>query len=403
MERKMNFQPKKIGPYVFRGTVGEGSFSIVKLVCHEATRRFYAAKVVPKSRISSPRLRERFEIEIRTHRCLHHPGIVQLYDLLKDDHNFYVILEFCPNGELFQFIVDQNRLSEDDAKPFVIQILEALKYVHSLGISHRDLKPENILVGDFGQMKLSDFGLAWFMGPDNLVTTPCGSPCYASPECLSGVAYDGKATDMWSMGVIVFAMLTGQLPWTKRVQSQLFQQIRKGEYVIPSFLSQSARGFLAGLMTVSVPERLTVEQALAHPWLTGISLFQTRMPAREGCVSLRQVDSFFSRDFSDDILREGERVGRVASTSWLSIRAVTRFIVGKTRPIRRELGAVLPNRHWRRSMGHNPASAVCVPAPIATLAARPVVSGRRSEARKTAAAIKARGIFRALDPPRLFK
>jgi serine/threonine protein kinase len=124
---------------------------------------------------------------------------VQLYDLLQDAENYYVILEFCPNGELFQYIVDQNHLTEPDAKPLVVQILDALSHLHSLGISHRDLTPENILMGEFGQIKLADFGCAQFLGEDGLTDAPCESPCYAAPECLSGRPYDGRAADMWSL------------------------------------------------------------------------------------------------------------------------------------------------------------------------------------------------------------
>ena len=130
--------PKRIGPYIFRGTVGEGAFSIVKLVLNQINHNFYACKIVPKKRINTDELRNRFEIEIHVNQQLHHPGSIELYDLLKDENNYYVIMEFCPNGELFQYIIDRTRLSENEAKPFVRQILETLQYIHSMNISHRD-------------------------------------------------------------------------------------------------------------------------------------------------------------------------------------------------------------------------------------------------------------------------
>ena len=214
--------PNKIGAYRMRAVVGDGAFSVVKLVYNEETQTYYACKIVPRSRINTKALQDRFELEIRINQQLHHPGIVKLFDLLSDENNFYVIMEFCQSGELFQYIVDRGPLSEQDARPFVRQILECLEYIHRQNVTHRDLKPENLLLDQLGRVKLSDFGLSRFLGKDGLVETPCGSPCYASPECISGAPYDGKTTDVWSVGVILYAMLTGQLPWTKRNQAQLF-------------------------------------------------------------------------------------------------------------------------------------------------------------------------------------
>jgi len=296
MDSLQVIQPKQIGPYIFHGTVGDGAFSVVKLVKKIDTGEYFACKIVPKARLNTINLEERFEIEIRINQQMHHPGIVELFDLLKDDLNYYIIMEFCPNGELFQFIVDRQHLKEQEAKPMLKQILETLNYVHSVGVSHRDLKPENLLIDQFGKVRLSDFGLSRFIGNNGLVTTPCGSPCYASPECISGKPYDGKTTDVWSIGVILYAMLTGQLPWTKRNQTQLFQQIRKGEYSIPSGLSSVAQDMIRGLMNVDFNKRLTIDQALAHPFLDGVSPQYTYTHPLSYRISIRKVDDLFDRN-----------------------------------------------------------------------------------------------------------
>lgn len=156
------FAPKKIGKYNFQGTIGEGAFSVVKLVQHCESREYFACKVVPKSRIQTSHLHARFEAEIRINQQLHHPGIVEMYDLLHDELNYYIIMEFCPNGELFQYIIDKQHLSESEAQPIFRQILETLEYIHSMGISHRDMKPENLLIDKVGHIKISDFGLSRF-------------------------------------------------------------------------------------------------------------------------------------------------------------------------------------------------------------------------------------------------
>lgn len=281
----------KIGPYTIHATVGEGAFSVVRLA--QLNNDYFACKIVPRSKLDSDSLLERFKIEIHIFQEMRHPGIVQLVDLYSDKNYYYVFMEYCPNGELFQYIVDRGRLSEEDAKPIIREMLDTIRYVHSMGVTHRDLKPENLLIDSEGHVKLSDFGLSRFLGKNHLVETPCGSPCYASPECLSGKPYDGISTDIWSLGVIIYAMLTGQLPWTKRNQTQLFAQIKRGEYTIPDFLSTEAQTFISGLMTVNIKERMTIEQAINHPFLAGVELSTPATLPLSHYVSLRAVDRFF--------------------------------------------------------------------------------------------------------------
>ena len=294
--------PKQIGKYLFKGAINSGAFSAVKLVQNLETKEFFACKIIPRKRILSTNLQERFEVEIRIDQQLHHPGIVQIVDLMKDENNFYVIMEFCPKGDFFEFIIDNKKLPEKIAAYYIRQVLETLKYVHSFGIAHRDLKPENLLLDQDNNIKISDFGLSRYVNKQGLVDTPCGSPCYASPECLSGQSYDGCKSDIWSCGVILFAALTGNLPWTKRNQQQLFEQIKKGDYKIPDFLSEEGKSFLTGLLTVDYNKRMTIDEALKHPWMKGIKApkkYTYLQPSH--FVSLKQVDKFFDNEVDTDI------------------------------------------------------------------------------------------------------
>ena len=289
--------PPVIGNYIFKGTIGEGAFSVVKLVVRKQSMEYFACKVIPRERIMNSELEQRFEVEIRIDQQLHHPNIVPIIDLLKDENNFYVIMEFCPNGDYFQYIVDNGPLDEETASYFMKQLLEALKYIHSIGIAHRDLKPENLLLDMQSNIKLSDFGLSRYVGAHGLVETPCGSPCYASPECLSGQAYEGCKSDIWSCGVILFASLTGQLPWTKRNQQQLFEQIKRGEYTIPDYLSENCQDFIARLMTVDTKKRITIDEALQHPFITsGSPQLPSEFNVPSKIISLKRVDEFFDVD-----------------------------------------------------------------------------------------------------------
>ncbi|EAY06038.1 CAMK family protein kinase [Trichomonas vaginalis G3] len=337
----MDLGPGIIGPYVLKGEIGHGAFSTVRLCQDMNTGIYFACKIILRSRLLMHNLDIRFENEIRINQQLHHPGIVSLYDLLKDETNYYIIMEFCPNGELFSHVVDKGRLDEIEAKIFISQILFALQYVHSLNICHRDLKPENLLLDQGGMVKISDFGLSRFVGVNGLVNTPCGSPCYASPECVSGHPYDGRKSDIWSCGVIAYAILTGQLPWTKRNQQQLFEQIKRGEYTIPTYLSPNCRSFIAGLMTVNTEYRLTIEQALHHPWLADcpspnvemyrpLSIDQIPVPP-----SLRKLDLFFEKELPfDDSLIEDDHPrssDNVTSQTFNSIRQALNCLKVKSR------------------------------------------------------------------------
>ncbi|OHS99209.1 hypothetical protein TRFO_34343 [Tritrichomonas foetus] len=287
--------PNQIGPYLLRGVIGDGAFSIVRLAYLQSEQKYYACKIVPKNRLAANNLEERFEIEIRINQQMHHPGVVQLVDILQDVNNFYIVMEFCPNGELFQYIVDRKKLTENEAKNLIYQIFDTIRYIHRINVSHRDLKPENILLDQFGHLKISDFGLSKFVDKNGLVTTPCGSPCYASPECISGAPYNGKTNDMWSCGVILFAMVTGQLPWTKRNQAQLFEQIKKGEYIIPDYVSAKCKDLIKGLLCVDPKKRLTIGQAMAHSWfLPNPPTLPTESTSIK-MVSMKKVDSFFGK------------------------------------------------------------------------------------------------------------
>jgi serine/threonine protein kinase len=194
-------------------------------------------------------------------------------------------------------------------------MLDALAYIHSLGISHRDLKPENILIGDHRSVKLSDFGLAKFIREDTLLHTACGSPCYVSPECISGSAYNGVTTDVWSLGVIVYAMICGRIPWTATTQGKLYEQIQNAHFQIPRTVSPPCRSFIQGLMTVNIKQRLTIAQALKHSWMAGERGRKQKDELTNVMLSLKSVDEFFGLeepglDFGDS---ESPRIPRAES------------------------------------------------------------------------------------------
>jgi len=296
----------QVGEYELLGLIGQGSFSEVRLAKCIKTKVFYACKVIPLTNLSSAPLIDRFENEIRVIRQLYHPGIVQVKDFFKDDSNYYVIMEFCPNGDIFSLVIERGKISEHEGKIYMNQIVLALIYIHSLNIAHRDLKPENILLDYAGNIKISDFGLSRYLDESGIAATPCGSPCYASPEILSGLPYDAKKSDIWSCGVILYAMMTGQLPWTKRNQNELFNQIRRGDYTIPNLVSPQCADLISQMMCVDPLERISLQEVLTHPWMQ-ISNKGFIMPNKSqgSLISLRHIDKVFERELSDEHIDAG--------------------------------------------------------------------------------------------------
>lgn len=307
--------PRTIGDYVLRSVIGEGASCVVKLATRQGSTQKIACKVIDKFRFANePSMTaEQFEREIRIMQQIHHPNIVQLCDILKNGRYFFIFIEYCPRC-LFEEIYELTKINELHAANWMKQILVALSYLHSINIAHRDLKPENILLDENDNAKLSDFGLSRFVKPDELATTPCGSPSYAAPEVLSGAPYDAKLSDCWSCGIILYMMVVGKLPWVNRNQTSVFEQISSNSHInIPDSVSYHCKLMIQDFLKVDPAERMTIEQALKHPFLNGANegdaFYQTQM------LSLKKVDDFFIDDETkkdekndEDELRDAQRI-----------------------------------------------------------------------------------------------
>jgi serine/threonine protein kinase len=262
--------PHTFGHYEFIKIIGYGAFSVVALVQHKTTGAQYASKICSREILIEMEAFERFERELRIMQSLKHPNIVCLEDIVFDDNLIYLIMEYCEKGELFQYIIDQRKLNEPFARKMFSQIVNGLIYIHTRNIAHRDIKPENIFLDSDLNAKIGDFGLC-FSGKLDLLKTPCGSPFYAAPEVVAGEEYDGKMSDIWSLGVVLFTMVTGSLPWKDMNQTALFLQIENADFVIPRFVSSDCRDLLMMLMSKNPSERPTAVEILSHPWVMAYS------------------------------------------------------------------------------------------------------------------------------------
>jgi len=257
--------------YKLGEVLGEGGYSVVKLGISNIDKKKVAVKIVQRSGLShEDELSLRSEVDILLK--LKHANIVQAYDFFEEDKVFYVILECLEGGELFDRIVKKTYYNEKEARDLVVIVLQAIKYCHDRNIIHRDLKPENLLLTskhDDANIKLADFGFATYCDGYN-ITTQCGTPGYIAPEILERKPY-GKPVDMWSFGVILYILLGGYPPFHDENQSRLFRKITRADYQFhPDYwgsVSDEAKDLIRGLLTLDMNKRITVDQALRHPWL----------------------------------------------------------------------------------------------------------------------------------------
>lgn len=257
---------KRVGNYIIGKTIGEGSFSKVRLGTHVLTNERIALKIIEKSKITEAADIERITREIQILKLLNHPNVIKLYEIVDTPRHVYIVQEYMNNGELFDYIVAKGRLSEKEACRFLCQLLNGLHFLHSRRIVHRDLKPENLLLTANNDIKIIDFGLSNIFH-DTFMKTCCGSPAYAPPEMIQGKLYSGPSADLWSTGIILYAMLCGCLPFEGSTTQSLYIKILSGEFSTPSYLSQGAKDVLKALLTVNPDDRVTIEELITYPWI----------------------------------------------------------------------------------------------------------------------------------------
>lgn len=253
--------------YELQETIGAGGFAKVKLACHMLTREKVAVKIMDKESLGEDLPRVQTEIEAMKN--LSHQHICRLYHVIETANKIFIIMEYCPGGELFDYIIAKDHLSEEEARIFFRQIVSAIAYVHSQGYAHRDLKPENLLIDEDHNLKLIDFGLCAKPkgGLNYQLTTCCGSPAYAAPELIQGKAYIGSEADIWSMGVLLYALLCGFLPFDDDNMMILYRKILRGKFNIPKWLSPTSVLILNQMLQVDPKKRITIKHLLNHPWL----------------------------------------------------------------------------------------------------------------------------------------
>ena len=267
----------KIGNYLIQQTLGQGTFGKVKLGIYLPTQEKVAIKILEKERMKDKDDQIRVKREFDMLSKFNHPNVILVTEIFESVDSYYSVMDYCEGGELFNYIVDKKRLSENETSFFYFQIINGLEYIHSLGIVHRDLKPENLLLTKDHLLKIIDFGLSNYFvdGQEELLSTPCGSPCYASPEMVSGKKYNGIKIDIWATGIILFAMLCGYLPFENKDNEILFDQILECKVEFPDYLSDESKDLISKILVVDPETRIDISGIKKHSfYLRGKNFFE---------------------------------------------------------------------------------------------------------------------------------
>nr|CAA59410.1 serine /threonine protein kinase [Schizosaccharomyces pombe]prf//2110385A protein kinase cds1 [Schizosaccharomyces pombe] len=273
-------------------TLGSGTFAVVKLAVEVNSGKWYAIKIINKRKIlltsSEKRATEMFQREIDILKSLHHPGVVQCHEICENDDELFIVMEYVEGGDLMDFLIANGSIDEQDCKPLLKQLLETLLHLHKQGVTHRDIKPENILITNDFHLKISDFGLAKVIhGTGTFLETFCGTMGYLAPEVLKSKnvnldgGYDDKV-DIWSLGCVLYVMLTASIPFASSSQAKCIELISKGAYPIEPLLeneiSEEGIDLINRMLEINPEKRISESEALQHPWFYTVSTHEHRTP-----------------------------------------------------------------------------------------------------------------------------
>lgn len=285
----------KIGHYTLGQTLGVGTFGKVKIGEHQLTKHKVAVKILNRQKIKSLDVVGKIRREIQNLKLFRHPHIIKLYQVISTPTDIFMIMEYVSGGELFDYIVKHGKLKEHEARRFFQQIISGVDYCHRHMIVHRDLKPENLLLDHNLHVKIADFGLSNMMMDGEFLRTSCGSPNYAAPEVISGKLYAGPEVDIWSCGVILYALLCGTLPFDDEHVPTLFRKIKSGVFPIPEYLNKPVINLLCHMLQIDPIKRASIEDIKKHEW------FQKDLPAYLFPSPVEQDSSVIDTDAINEV------------------------------------------------------------------------------------------------------
>ncbi|XP_051963760.1 serine/threonine-protein kinase SIK3 homolog isoform X1 [Xyrauchen texanus] len=258
--------PARVGDYEMERTIGKGNFAVVKLATHMITRAKVAIKIVDKTQLDDDNLKKIFR-EVQIMKMLRHPHIIRLYQVMETERLIYLVTEYASGGEIFDHLVAHGRMAEKEARRKFKQIVAAVYFCHCRNIVHRDLKAENLLLDHNLNIKIADFGFSNLFSRGQLLKTWCGSPPYAAPELFEGKEYDGPKVDIWSLGVVLYVLVCGALPFDGSTLQNLRARVLSGKFRIPFFMSTDCEYLIRHMLVLEPSRRLSMEQICKNKWM----------------------------------------------------------------------------------------------------------------------------------------
>jgi len=262
-----------VNDFFFEGgkPIGKGGFGEVWKIVSKSNKKQFVVKIINKNNIIKKKLINQLNRELEINYMVNHPHIVKLLNHFEDDDNFYLIMNYASKGQLFTQLKRRGRLDEKTTAQCLIELISALKYFHSFNppIIHRDIKPENILLDENFRVKLSDFGWSNYYSEDEIRKTYCGTPDYLAPEMLKKSGH-GTSMDIWSLGVLIFELLSGSPPFSGKDQQELFSNIRNHKLNWPSDFPPLAKNLISLILKENPSERISLDQIVTHKWFKSI-------------------------------------------------------------------------------------------------------------------------------------
>uniref|UniRef100_A0AAQ6AIN4 MAP/microtubule affinity-regulating kinase 3 n=1 Tax=Amphiprion ocellaris TaxID=80972 RepID=A0AAQ6AIN4_AMPOC len=295
-----------VGNYRLLKTIGKGNFAKVKLARHILTGREVAIKIIDKTQLNPTSLQKLFR-EVKIMKILNHPNIVKLFEVIETEKTLYLVMEYASGGEVFDYLVAHGRMKEKEARAKFRQIVSAVQYCHQKHIVHRDLKAENLLLDADMNIKIADFGFSNEFTVGGKLDTFCGSPPYAAPELFQGKKYDGPEVDVWSLGVILYTLVSGSLPFDGQNLKELRERVLRGKYRIPFYMSTDCENLLKRFLVLNPGKRGTLEQIMKDRWINSGSDEDELKPFTDPELDIRdqkRIDLMVGMGYSRDEIND---------------------------------------------------------------------------------------------------